>query len=63
MTVHYSVTGYLNKKFTHPGFTNAIIKYPFPTFRLAELYLNYAEALIEIGEAIISRSLKNIWIK
>ncbi len=49
MTVHYSVTGYLNKKFTHPGFTNAIIKYPFPTFRLAELYLNYAEALIEIG--------------
>jgi starch-binding outer membrane protein, SusD/RagB family len=49
MTVHYSVTGYLNKKFTHPGFTNTIIKYPFPTFRLAELYLNYAEALIEIG--------------
>lgn len=48
-TTHYSVTGYLNKKFTHPGFTKSKVVYPFPVFRMAELYLNYAEALIEIG--------------
>lgn len=49
MNTHYSVTGYLNKKFTHPGFANGLVKYPFPVFRLAELYLNYAEALVEVG--------------
>ena len=48
-TTHFSVTGYLNKKFTHPGLTTKLIQYPFPVFRLAELYLNYAEALIETG--------------
>lgn len=47
---HFSVTGYLNKKFTHPGFTTKLVEYPFPIFRIAELYLNYAEALIEIGD-------------
>lgn len=48
-TTHYSVTGYLNKKFVHPGFTKTRVSYPFPIFRIAELYLNYAEALIELG--------------
>ncbi|MEG0039717.1 MAG: RagB/SusD family nutrient uptake outer membrane protein [Bacteroides sp.] len=49
-----SSTGYLVKKGVHPksdskgnGQTKDIIKYPFPTIRLAELYLNYAEALNE----------------
>lgn len=48
-TVHYSVTGYLNKRFFHPGTQRKLIASPFPMFRLAEMYLNYAEALIEIG--------------
>lgn len=48
-TVHYSATGYLNKRFFHPGTQRSIIQSPFPMFRLAEMYLNYAEALIEIG--------------
>lgn len=49
----YSPTGYLVKKGVHPKSiinatdTNAIIKYPWPIVRLAELYLNYAEALNE----------------
>lgn len=47
--VHYSVTGYLNKKFCSPSFVKSQIDYPYPVFRVAELYLNYAEALIEIG--------------
>lgn len=48
-TVHYSYTGYLNKKFVHPRNEGRPIRYPYPTFRMAELYLNYAEALIEWG--------------
>lgn len=49
-----SSTGYLVKKGVHPasdaqqsGQTGLLIKYPFPLIRLAELYLNYAEALNE----------------
>ncbi len=49
---NYSGTGYLNKKFFHPAFQNglnATTKYPYPLIRMAELYLNYAEILIELG--------------
>ena len=49
---NFSPTGYLNKKFFHPAFQNglnATTKYPYPLIRMAELYLNYAEILIELG--------------
>ncbi|SHF25249.1 RagB/SusD family nutrient uptake outer membrane protein [Pedobacter caeni] len=49
----YSTTGYLNKKGVHPLITQTTLgvnqQYPFPFIRLAELYLDYAEALIEYG--------------
>lgn len=48
--VNYSVTGYTNKKLCHPSFNNGVPAYPLPLFRLAELYLNYAEALVELGK-------------
>lgn len=49
--LYYSVTGYHNKKLVHPAYNkDGYIDYPLPLFRMAELYLNYAEALIEIGE-------------
>jgi hypothetical protein len=48
----YSPTGYLVKKGIHPetiinAAENQVINYPWPLIRLAELYLNYAEALNE----------------
>ncbi len=47
----YLVSGYLLKKFTHPSSEgnsyDNLIKYPWPFIRLAELYLNYAEAYNE----------------
>ncbi|MGQ7868241.1 RagB/SusD family nutrient uptake outer membrane protein [Sunxiuqinia sp. sy24] len=52
-TRQFSPSGYLNKKCVHPQFSRpangVAIDYPWPIIRLAELYLNYAEALIEIG--------------
>ncbi len=48
-TGHYSYTGYLSKKYVHPANEGKNVRYPFPVFRMAELYLNYAEALIEMG--------------
>lgn len=53
-TNNYAPTGYLNKKGVAPQleqstFRNPSEQYPWPVFRLAELYLNYAEALIESG--------------
>jgi len=51
---NYSPTGYLNKKGVHPQLNQNTLQvseqYPWPKIRLAELYLNYAEALIEYGE-------------
>lgn len=47
---NYSGTGYLNKKFVHPAFQNGPVQYPYPIIRMAELYLNYAEILIELAE-------------
>lgn len=49
----YSPTGYLNKKGVHPLSVQTTLSvtqnYPWPVVRLAELYLDYAEALIEYG--------------
>ncbi len=42
-----SGTGYLNKKFVGPSFQNGPIHYPYPILRMAEMYLNLAEILIE----------------
>lgn len=51
---NYSPTGYLNKKGVHPLLVQDQLSvtqnYPWPVVRLAELYLNYAEALIEYGD-------------
>jgi len=51
---NYTRSGYLIQKGVHPKtmFTNTeniFIEYPWPIFRLAELYLNMAEALNEYG--------------
>ncbi|HLZ87244.1 MAG TPA: RagB/SusD family nutrient uptake outer membrane protein, partial [Puia sp.] len=48
----YSPTGYLVQKGVHPNSIittsqNQVINYPWPIVRLAELYLDYAEALNE----------------
>mgnify|MGYP002241765613 FL=1 len=34
----------------HPSYEDGVVHYPLPLFRMAEMYLNYAEALVEIGE-------------
>lgn len=51
---NYSPTGYLNKKGVAPGAVQdplqVTVNYPWPVIRLSELYLNYAEALIEYGQ-------------
>lgn len=50
-TKDYSVTGYLLKKVCHPNSEGTgyekLVTYPWPIIRLAELYLNYAEAMNE----------------
>lgn len=52
--VDYSPTGYFIKKGVHPDteFVQYEIKehYPWPIIRLSNLYLEYAEALIEYGD-------------
>lgn len=51
---NYSPTGYLNKKGVAPEHVQTqlqvSVNYPWPVFRLGELYLDYAEALIEYGQ-------------
>ncbi|MEE1945024.1 RagB/SusD family nutrient uptake outer membrane protein [Pedobacter sp. KR3-3] len=56
---NYPPTGYLNKKGVNPQFgagqtqeaqPTIAESYPWPIIRLAELYLNYAEALIEYNQ-------------
>lgn len=49
-TLYYSVTGYLNKKYVHPAYQTGNVNYPLSLFRLSELYLNYAEALVELNK-------------
>lgn len=51
---NYTPTGYLNKKGVAPELVqnqySVSVNYPWPVIRLGELYLNYAEALIEYGQ-------------
>lgn len=51
-TRNFSKTGYLTKKGVGIDYStrNGLINYPWPLIRLAELYLNAAEAAIEVGE-------------
>ncbi|WP_443925463.1 RagB/SusD family nutrient uptake outer membrane protein, partial [Prevotella sp.] len=51
-TSNYSPTGFLNKKFINPDLTKSktgadYTNTPWPLIRLAELYLGYAECLVE----------------
>lgn len=48
--MNFSISGYTNKKWIHPGFNNKWVDYPFCLYRLGELYLNYAEALVELNQ-------------
>lgn len=53
-TGNYSPGGYLNKKGVDPNTTvgtksTTLNQYPWPVIRLADLYLAYAEACIEVG--------------
>lgn len=53
-TTNYTPTGYLNKKGCSPLFNNiqedvAAPHYPWPVIRMAELYLNLAEAYANLG--------------
>lgn len=50
LDLYYSVTGYQNKKLIHPAYQSGVVNYPLSLFRMAELYLNYAEALIELNQ-------------
>jgi hypothetical protein len=50
---NYSLTGYLSKKGVHPlsdDTSFSFVNYPWSKLRLADLYLEYAEALIEYGQ-------------
>lgn len=55
-STNYSKTGYLNKKGVHPALEASVntsgptVEYPWPVIRLAELYLNYAEACVGYGK-------------
>ncbi|WP_373142899.1 RagB/SusD family nutrient uptake outer membrane protein [Bacteroides caccae] len=57
-TLNYSVTGYNNKKLLPPSFTTGVVEYPLPLFRMAELYLNLAEAYAALGE--IDKCIDNL---
>ena len=48
-STNYTISGYLNKKCVSPLYKTGpgADIYPYPMFRMAEMYLNYAEALIE----------------
>lgn len=46
----YSISGFGNKKWSFPSFQGKLIECPMVQFRLAEVYLNYAEALVELNK-------------
>lgn len=46
----YSISGFGNKKWSHPSYQGILVEYPMVQFRLAEVYLNYAEALVELNQ-------------
>lgn len=60
-TRNYSKTGYLIKKGVGPSFStrNGYSDYPWPLIRLAELYLNAAEAAIEVNDLELGKKYLN----
>lgn len=61
MTRNFSLTGYLVKKWTTPGYDtqNGFTDYPWPIIRLSELYLNLAEAAAEAGNLDVAKAALN----
>ena len=61
MTRNFSLTGYLVKKWTTPGYDtqNGFTDYPWPVIRLSELYLNLAEAAAEVGNLDVAKAALN----
>lgn len=57
--LYYSVTGYQNKKLVHPAYETGVVNYPLPLFRMAEMYLNYAEALVELDDLATAKIYLN----
>lgn len=56
-----TITGYYRKKYDHPSATqNALILVTYRVMRLAELYLNYAEAANENGNMIDAVAAVNV---
>lgn len=61
-TSNYSPTGFLNKKTVSPDVAksktgyNDRYEFPWPTIRLADLYLGYAECLVETGDLATART-------
>lgn len=57
----FSRTGYLIKKLVHPNYhtNNGFTNYPWPLIRMAELYLNVAEAAAEANELDIAKKALN----
>lgn len=58
-------TGYLNKKGANPGTSVTsdglkLSEYPWPVVRLGELYLSYAEALVECGDLVEAKRYLNL---
>lgn len=46
----FSISGFANKKWSYPTYQGSLIECPMVQFRLAEVYLNYAEALVELNQ-------------
>lgn len=61
MTRNFSLSGYLLKKGVSPSYDtqNGYPNYPWPLIRLAELYLNCAEAAVECNKLDIARTYLN----
>ncbi len=60
-TSNYSPTGFLNKKFINPDLIKSktgadYTSTPWPLIRLADLYLGYAECLVETGKLETART-------
>jgi hypothetical protein len=62
--IDFSASGLLIKKLTHPattvdtdGYNANFLRYPWPIIRLAELYLNYAEAYFEYNGQLSGQAL------
>lgn len=60
-TRNYSNSGYLLKKGVHPSYStrNGFSHYPWPLIRISELYLNAAEAAIEVNNLELGKQYLN----